>query len=145
MNSTTNFRLFRVFRPLRLIATKAKKMSANTITWNSIRDEILSDPEVKAEYDAISPEFELARGIITLRESMGLTQREFASRVGIKQSQLARIESGKQTPKLKTLAKLAAVAGYEVEVNLVPVEEKQKEGAKLLRLTPITPFNTIET
>jgi transcriptional regulator with XRE-family HTH domain len=76
---------------------------------------------------------------------MGLTQREFASRVGIKQSQLARIESGKQTPKLKTLAKLAAVAGYEVEVNLVPVEEKQKEGAKLLRLTPITPFNMIET
>ena len=34
---------------------------------------------------------------------------------------ILRIESGKQTPKLKTLAKLAAAAGYEVEVNFVPV------------------------
>lgn len=35
----------------------------------------------------------------------------------MKQSQLARIEFGKQVPKLKTLAKLAAADDYEVEVN----------------------------
>ena len=111
-------------------------MTANTITWDSVRDEILAAPELKAEYDALSPEFELARAVITLREGIGLTQREFAVKVGMKQSQLARIESGKQTPKLKTLAKLAAAAGYEVEVNLVPVEGVQKKDAKPLRLTP---------
>ncbi len=101
-------------------------MTANTITWDSIRDEILSDPEVKTEYDALSSEFELARAVITLREGTGLTQREFAAKVGMKQSQLARIESGKQTPKLKTLAKLAAAAGYKVEVNFVPVKGEHK-------------------
>ncbi len=42
----------------------------------------------------------------------------------MKQSQLARIESGKQIPKLQTLAKLAAVAGYELEVNLISTEKK---------------------
>ena len=110
-------------------------MTANTITWDSVRNEILAEPELKAEYDALSPEFELARAVITLREGIGLTQREFAAKVGMKQSQLARIESGKQTPKLKTLAKLAAAAGYEVEVNLVPVEREQKRDAKPLRLT----------
>ena len=41
-------------------------MTANTITWDSIRDEILSDPQVKTKYDALSPEFELARAVITL-------------------------------------------------------------------------------
>jgi transcriptional regulator with XRE-family HTH domain len=111
-------------------------MTANTITWDSVRDEILADPEVKAEYDQIAPEFELARAVITLRSAIGLSQREFAERVGMKQSQLARIESGKQTPKLKTLAKLAAVAGYELEVNLVPQSGKQKCNAPSLRLTP---------
>ncbi len=45
-------------------------MTANTITWNSVRDEILSNPEVKTEYDALSPEFELARIVITLFESL---------------------------------------------------------------------------
>ena len=44
-------------------------MTANTITWDSVRDEILSNPEVKTEYDAFSPEFELARIVITLFES----------------------------------------------------------------------------
>ena len=111
-------------------------MTANTITWDSIRDEILSNPEVKAEYDALSPEFELARTVITLREGIGLTQREFAAKVGMKQSQLARIESGKQTPKLKTLAKLAAAAGYEVEVNLIPVKGESRKDIQPLRLTP---------
>ena len=49
-------------------------MTTNTITWDSIRNEILSDPEVKAEYDALSPEFEIARTVITLREEICLTQ-----------------------------------------------------------------------
>jgi DNA-binding XRE family transcriptional regulator len=109
--------------------------TANTITWDSVRDEILADPELLAEYNALSPEFELVRTVITLREGIGLTQREFAAKVGMKQSQLARIESGKQTPKLSTLAKLAAAAGYEVEINFVPIEEQQKS-VKPMRLTP---------
>lgn len=111
-------------------------MTADTITWDFIRNEILSTPEVKAEYDAFSSEFELARAVITLREGIGLTQREFAAKVGMKQSQLARIESGKQTPKLRTLAKLAAVAGYEVEINLIPIKREHEEKVKPLRLTP---------
>ena len=45
-------------------------MTANTITWNSVRDEILSNPEVKTKYDALSLEFELARIVITLFESL---------------------------------------------------------------------------
>ena len=117
-------------------------MTANTITWDSVRDEILADPDVRAFYDALAPEFELARTVITLRELSGLTQREFATQVGMKQSQLARIESGKQTPKLKTLARLAAVAGYEIEVNLVPTQEQKKENAKPLRLTSYELINT---
>jgi transcriptional regulator with XRE-family HTH domain len=117
-------------------------MATNTVTWDSVRDQILSDPEVKTEYDALSPEFELARTVITLREGISLTQREFAAKVGMKQSQLARIESGKQTPKLKTLAKLAAAAGYEVEVNLVSVKKKQEKAYKPLHLTPSELINS---
>ena len=57
-----------------------KKMTNNTsnnnISWDSVRDEILSDPEVKAEYDALQPEFELAGKIITLREKEETNQKE---------------------------------------------------------------------
>ena len=116
-------------------------MTAKTITWDSIRNEVLASPAVKAEYDALSPEFNLARQVIALREASNLTQREFASLAGMKQSQLARIESGKQIPKLKTLAKLAAAAGYEVEVNLVPSKSNHAQNIKPLRLTPYELIN----
>jgi DNA-binding XRE family transcriptional regulator len=84
------------------------------VSWNDIRQQVLDNPEVQAEYDALEEEFKLARQIIFLRKASGLSQREFATLVGMKQPQLARIESGKQSPKLETIVKLAAGAGYEV-------------------------------
>jgi transcriptional regulator with XRE-family HTH domain len=99
-------------------------MTHRPISWDSIRDRVLADPEVKAEYDALEAEFELASRAIAIRASTGLTQREFAERVGMKRSQIARIESGKSIPKLETWAKLAAAVGYAVEVNFIPLDEK---------------------
>jgi transcriptional regulator with XRE-family HTH domain len=98
-------------------------MTPKTISWQSIREEVFADPEVKAEYDALESEFQIATQIIALRNSMGLNQRDFAERVGIKQPHLARIESGKQIPKLETLTKLASAAGYAVEIHFVPHQE----------------------
>jgi transcriptional regulator with XRE-family HTH domain len=108
-------------------------MTHPPISWDSIRDRVLANPEVKAEYDALEAEFELASRAIAIRASTGLTQREFAERVGMKQSQIARIESGTQIPKLETLAKLAAAAGYAVEVNFIPLQDKQLPELKPIR------------
>ncbi|MGL4503405.1 MAG: helix-turn-helix domain-containing protein [Planktothrix sp.] len=108
-------------------------MSHKPITWDSIRDRVLANPEVKAEYDALEAEFELASRAIAIRASTGLTQREFAERVGMKQSQIARIESGTQIPKLETLAKLAAAAGYAVEVNFIPIQDNSRPELKPIR------------
>jgi transcriptional regulator with XRE-family HTH domain len=102
-------------------------MTPNTISWDSIRDQVLTDPDVNAEYDALEGEFNLARQVITLRKASGLTQREFAERIGIKQPQLARIEAGKQVPKLETLSKLAAGAGYSLEIHFVPPKGKRNQ------------------
>lgn len=105
---------------------------SKTITWNEIRDDILSDPIVKAEYETLEPEFSLARQMIALRKASGLSQREFAARVGIKQPQLARLESGKQLPKLETLRKVAEGAGYAVELRFVPRKVKTLEAEAII-------------
>lgn len=96
-----------------------------TTLLKSVRDSVLADPEVKAEYDALDNEFNVARAVIALRSQSGLTQRELAERIGIKQPQLARIESGKHLPKLETLALLADGSGYTIEVNFVPKTRKK--------------------
>lgn len=97
--------------------------TTNTISWDSVRAEILAEQAVRAEYDALETEFDVARHVIALRKATGLNQRDFADRVGIKQPQLARIESGRQMPKLETLTKLAAGAGYTIEVHFVSADE----------------------
>lgn len=73
-------------------------MTNNTISWDSIGDEVLADSELKAEYEALETEFQFARRVIALRKASGLNQRDFAELVGIQHPQLARIESGKQVP-----------------------------------------------
>jgi DNA-binding transcriptional regulator YiaG len=59
-------------------------MQAKTVSWNDIRPQVLGNPEVKAEYEALEEEFELTRQIISLRKASGLSQRVFAALVGMK-------------------------------------------------------------
>lgn len=67
-----------------------------------------------------------ATGIVAkLRAASGLTQREFAERIGMNQSQLARIESGKQFPKIETLAKIASGAGYALQIHFLTSTNEQ--------------------
>lgn len=101
-------------------------MVDEAIFWSFIDEKISSASELIAKGNSNSPENKLAMTVVALRNELGLSQREFASRIGMKQSQLARIETGRQVPKLKTLAKLASVAGYGVKVSLIPVNNRQK-------------------
>jgi transcriptional regulator with XRE-family HTH domain len=104
-------------------------MVDETLTCTLIVKAFASETEGEAESAALVPKFSLVGEIIALRQATGLSQREFAERVGIKQPQLARLEAGRQVPKLETLSKLAAAAGYEVKIHFVPAmnTKKQKE------------------
>ncbi|MDB5170232.1 MAG: helix-turn-helix protein, partial [Candidatus Saccharibacteria bacterium] len=52
--------------------------------------------------------------LIVLRHQSKLSQTELAKKVGMPQSSLARIESGKNNPTLKTLLKIATALGSRV-------------------------------
>lgn len=47
-----------------------------------LRLKALSDPDAKAEYDALEPEFALLREMLSVKEKTGLGQEEIAVRVG---------------------------------------------------------------
>jgi transcriptional regulator with XRE-family HTH domain len=54
------------------------------------------------------------------RAASGLTQRALAELAGIAQSEIARIESGRQEPSFDRLARLVRAAGFDLRVQLVP-------------------------
>ena len=56
------------------------------------------DPDYQADYDALQPEFELARSLIEARMGAGLTQAQLAERMETTQSVVARFESGLSSP-----------------------------------------------
>lgn len=87
------------------------------------RERLLSDPEVKAAYDATVTEYAILDEILSARRAAGLTQAQVAERMGTKASAVARLEnalvSGKHSPSIGTLRKYAAAVGKKLEVHLV--------------------------
>ncbi len=102
-------------------------MTAKMISLDEVKKRALSKPEVLKEYEALRTEFQIARMVIAMRQAAKLTQQEFADKVGIKQSQIARLETGKQLLRLDTLAALAAGAGYKVEITIEPQDDDRAE------------------
>ena len=85
--------------------------------------EQLSDPEVKAEYDALEPEFAIIQAMIDARKSSGLTQKQLAERTGIAQADISKLESGNANPSLKTLQRLAAGMGMKIKIEFQPMAQ----------------------
>lgn len=83
-----------------------------------LKREMLSQPEVRAEYDRLAPEFELIESLLRARIGAGLTQAQLAKKMGTSQSVIARLEGGNSVPTLSTLRRYAAATGTRLRVSL---------------------------
>lgn len=90
-----------------------------TIPFEETRKKWFNDPAFLREYDALEPEFRLARQLIEARSNAGLSQQELAHRMGTSQSTIARLESGHK-PSIKSLERYAKALGMKLEINLAP-------------------------
>lgn len=76
------------------------------------------DPALKAEYDALAPQYELIKEVISARIEQNISQTELARRVGTKQSNISRFESGNYNPSLEFLNKVANALGKELSISI---------------------------
>lgn len=91
------------------------------MTHEQLMAKALSNPKVKAEYDALEDEFALLNQLLAARNAAGLSQADVAHKMGTRQSAIARIEgTGKHSPSLNTLRRYAKAVGCHLEVRLVP-------------------------
>ena len=89
-----------------------------TITFEKVNHRLLANPKVKAEYDALAPEFEISAELVRARVRAGLSQAELAARMGTSQSAIARLESGQTLPSTKSLVRYAQATGSRFHVRL---------------------------
>lgn len=89
-------------------------------TFKDFKKEALQDAEVKAEYDALAPLFDIKKQLIDARLNNGLTQDEIAHKIDTSKSSISRLESLNNTfmPNIGTLMKYAEALGLKLSVGL---------------------------
>lgn len=80
----------------------------------------LEDPAVRAEYDALQPEYDIIQAMIDARIEEGLTQKELSDRTGITQADISRIENGTRNPSLAMVKRLASGLGMRLKLEFIP-------------------------
>lgn len=87
--------------------------------FQSFKEEILKNALVRAEYEALRPEFELLMAFIKARKSAKLSQQALAKKLKLQQSSIARLENGGYTKtSIARLTKVANVLGCSLKVSL---------------------------
>ena len=85
--------------------------------FKDFRKELLKNKKVAREYALLEPRYKLIAKLIQMRDYKKLTQLDLATKIGTKQSAIARLESGRVNPSFDLLGKIASVLGYKMEVN----------------------------
>jgi len=89
-----------------------------TTTFKQFKTKALKNPIVEAEYDALEPEYEVVKTIISQRIKRGWSQTQLAEAVGSRQPVISRLERGEGNPSLSTLHKIAKALDLSLQVSM---------------------------
>ena len=91
------------------------------VTVDEYLAEQMKDPEFKAEWDALEPEFQIIRAIIEGREARQFSEEQLAEATGISPAEIVRLEEGNADPTLTDLKRLAAGLGMTLRLDFQPI------------------------
>jgi transcriptional regulator with XRE-family HTH domain len=83
------------------------------------------EPAYRKAYQELQDEFTLASAVIDLRNGAGLTQQQLARKMGTTQPVVARLESGRGRPSMRTLERLAEATGSRLLIGFEPLDAKR--------------------
>lgn len=100
------------------------KLSDLKTNQDLITDRVATDPAFRAEWERTALARAVALEVVRYRSANGLSQRELAEMLLMKQPQVARIERGDTTPSIPTLSRLASVLDVEFTLDIRPSNRK---------------------
>ena len=89
----------------------------------------MKEPRYRKAYEALEGEFTLASAVIDVRSRAGLTQKQLARKMGTTQPAVARLESGRARPSMRTLERLADATGSRLLISFAPRRVKRSAQA----------------
>ena len=91
-------------------------MAKKRTSYDEFKAELLDDQEIRAEYEALKPKYDMIRSVIKRRNELNLSQADLARIIGTKQPAISRLENGDNAT-LTTFSKVVEALGLEVSVN----------------------------
>lgn len=118
--------------------------------FNEYLNQVLEeDQELAQEYHALQPEYAIISMLIEARIERGLTQKKLASKCGIKQSNISRLEKGKVNPTIKFLQKIANALDLDLfvefrkrEYSAESITEGVADSTKIIHFPAMTSIPT---
>lgn len=93
------------------------------VSWEEGEKVLLQNPEFVLERERTEPEFQALRQLILLRKQEKISQQVLAIKINMKQSHIARLESGEMRPSMKILKRYAKGLGQVLSFNIIPEKE----------------------
>jgi len=95
------------------------KKTKKAVDFQEHLAERLRNHKFKKYYTEYGKQLEIAYQILKLRKQKGISQAELAKRLGTKQSNIARMETGQENFTTDTLQKIASVFKRELKIEFV--------------------------
>lgn len=89
-------------------------------TLKTLKRQLLRDKRTARAYADLAAEFDVAHALIDARVRAGLSQTQVAERMGTTQSVVARLESGRRRPSMRTVERFARAVGGRLILRIEP-------------------------
>jgi DNA-binding XRE family transcriptional regulator len=91
--------------------------------FKKFKAELLKKPNIKKQYEALKPKYAIIQSIVARRIELGLSQRDLARTIGIKQPAICRIERGDKNVTIDTLFRVAKALNLDIEIKPKTISE----------------------
>ncbi len=90
---------------------------------------LLEKPEIRKEYEALKPKYEMIISLIKRRSQLCISQTELARIIGTKQPAISRLEKGDYNTTLSTFFKVADA--LDMDISLKARRRTRRNGDKI--------------
>jgi len=85
--------------------------------YEDFEAELLKKPEIRREYEALKPKYEMIKTLIERRNQLRISQMQLAKTIGTKQPAISRLERGDYNTTLDTLFKVASALDLDIDIS----------------------------
>ncbi len=114
-------------------------MPLTNSTVAAVDQRVKDDPDFAAAVEAELQAMQIEQELVALRNASGMSQRQLAAKLGVKQPVIAKLEAGKtRNIGLQTLVRAVKAMNGRIDVSIRPAGRQARSGRKPTRRRNVT-------